>query len=64
MLPCPLRRISLCCLFAALLSALIPGPKAPGQSADEKAVKAVHAECGLGVRPPVPVFPQGQVTRK
>ena len=22
----------------------------------EKAVKAVHAECGLGVRPPVPVF--------
>ena len=23
----------------------------------EKAVKAVHAECGLGMRPPVPVFP-------
>jgi aspartokinase len=22
----------------------------------EQAVKAVHAECGLGVRPPVPVF--------
>jgi aspartate kinase len=22
----------------------------------EKAVKAVHAECGLGLRPPVPVF--------
>jgi bifunctional aspartokinase / homoserine dehydrogenase 1 len=30
----------------------------------EKAVKAVHAECGLGLRPPVPVFPMGQVTRK
>jgi aspartate kinase len=26
----------------------------------EKAVKAVHAECGLGMRPPVPVFPFGQ----
>jgi aspartate kinase len=26
----------------------------------EKAVKAVHAECGLGSRPPVPVFPLGQ----
>jgi aspartate kinase len=25
----------------------------------EKAVKAVHAECGLGLRPPVPVFPFG-----
>jgi aspartate kinase len=24
----------------------------------EKAVRAVHAECGLGVRPPVPVFPK------
>ncbi len=23
----------------------------------EKAVKAVHAECGLGRRPPAPVFP-------
>jgi hypothetical protein len=22
----------------------------------ERAVQAVHAECGLGVRPPVPVF--------
>jgi aspartate kinase len=22
----------------------------------ERAVRAVHAECGLGVRPPVPVF--------
>jgi aspartate kinase len=30
----------------------------------EKAVKAVHAECGLGMRPPVPVFPLGNVTRK
>ena len=30
----------------------------------EKAVKAVHAECGLGIRPPVPVFPLGNVTRK
>jgi aspartate kinase len=30
----------------------------------EKAVKAVHAECGLGRRPPVPVFPMGQVTRR
>jgi aspartokinase len=29
----------------------------------EKAVKAVHAECGLGSRPPVPVFPMGQVSR-
>jgi aspartate kinase len=26
----------------------------------EKAVKAVHAECGLGNRPPVPVFQYGQ----
>ena len=26
----------------------------------EKAVKAVHAECGLGIRPPVPVFPFGE----
>src|ERR1019366_3312159 len=26
----------------------------------EKAVGAVHAECGLGMRPPVPVFPFGQ----
>jgi hypothetical protein len=26
----------------------------------EKAVKAVHAECGLGMRPPVPVFPFGE----
>jgi len=23
----------------------------------ERAVRAVHAECGLGRRPPVPVFP-------
>ena len=23
----------------------------------ERAVRAVHAECGLGQRPPVPVFP-------
>jgi len=23
----------------------------------EKAVRAVHAECGLGSRPPEPVFP-------
>ncbi|HXA51069.1 MAG TPA: ACT domain-containing protein, partial [Candidatus Acidoferrum sp.] len=30
----------------------------------EKAVKAVHAECGLGIRPPVPVFPMGDVSRK
>ncbi len=30
----------------------------------EKAVKAVHAECGLGNRPPVPVFPMGQVSRR
>ena len=29
----------------------------------EKAVKAVHAECGLGMRPPVPVFPFGSVRR-
>ena len=27
----------------------------------EKAVRAVHAECGLGLRPPVPVFPFGHV---
>ena len=26
----------------------------------EKAVRAVHAECGLGRRPPAPVFPAGQ----
>jgi bifunctional aspartokinase / homoserine dehydrogenase 1 len=26
----------------------------------ENAVKAVHAECGMGVRPPSPVFPQGK----
>ncbi|MBS1859992.1 MAG: aspartate kinase, partial [Acidobacteria bacterium] len=30
----------------------------------EKAVRAVHAECGLGNRPPVPVFPMGHVSRK
>ncbi|MDE3166666.1 MAG: aspartate kinase [Acidobacteriota bacterium] len=30
----------------------------------EKAVRAVHAECGLGLRPPVPVFPMGHVSRK
>jgi aspartate kinase len=34
----------------------------------EKAVKAVHAECGLGMRPPVPVFPfsesEGRAPRK
>lgn len=30
----------------------------------EKAVRAVHAECGLGVRPPMPVFPMGHVSRK
>lgn len=29
----------------------------------EKAVRAVHAECGLGQRPPVPVFQKGEVTR-
>ena len=29
----------------------------------EKAVKAVHAECGLGMRPPVPVFPFGGFAR-
>ena len=28
-----------------------------GRDGLEKAVKAVHAECGLGQRPPVPVFP-------
>ena len=28
----------------------------------ENAVKAVHAECGLGRRPPAPVFPQGRLT--
>jgi aspartokinase/homoserine dehydrogenase 1 len=28
----------------------------------EKAVRAVHAECGLGRRPPVPVFPSGRLT--
>jgi aspartate kinase len=27
----------------------------------ENAVKAVHAECGLGVRPPQPVFPLGSL---
>jgi aspartate kinase len=30
----------------------------------EKAVKAVHAECGLGSRPPVPVFQFGQTATK
>ena len=30
----------------------------------EKAVKAVHAECGLGLRPPVPVFPRGDLSRR
>ncbi len=29
----------------------------------EKAVRAVHAECGLGNRPPVPVFPAPRKTR-
>ena len=29
----------------------------------EKAVRAVHAECGLGQRPPVPVFQKGEVPR-
>jgi aspartate kinase len=28
----------------------------------ENAVRAVHAECGLGSRPPVPVFPTGRAT--
>ena len=28
------------------------------------AVKAVHAECGLGGAPSVPVFPIGQASRK
>jgi aspartate kinase len=28
----------------------------------ENAVRAVHAECGLGRRPPAPVFPDGRVT--
>ena len=28
----------------------------------ENAVRAVHAECGLGRRPPAPVFPQGRLT--
>src|SRR5258708_27073606 len=31
-------------LFGALVSAPLPGPKAPGQSADEKAIKAVHSK--------------------
>ena len=31
-------------LFAALLSAPLLGPKAPGQSADEKAIKATHSK--------------------
>ena len=26
----------------------------------EKAVKAVHAECGMGQRPPAPIFPDGK----
>ena len=30
----------------------------------EKAVRAVHAECGLGLRPPVPVFTFPRPTRK
>lgn len=30
----------------------------------EKAVRAVHAECGLGQRPPVPVFPFPHSDRK
>ena len=29
----------------------------------EKAVRAVHAECGLGRRPPVPVFQKGEIPR-
>jgi aspartokinase/homoserine dehydrogenase 1 len=28
----------------------------------ERAVRAVHAECGLGRRPPAPVFPSGRLT--
>jgi aspartate kinase len=28
----------------------------------ENAVRAVHAECGLGRRPPAPVFPSGRLT--
>jgi aspartokinase len=28
----------------------------------ENAVRAVHAECGLGRRPPAPVFPQGRLS--
>ena len=31
-------------LFAALLNGPLLGPKAPGQSADEKAIKAVHSK--------------------
>lgn len=31
-----------------------------GRDGLEKAVKAVHAECGLGLRPPVPVLPSGK----
>jgi hypothetical protein len=31
-------------LFAALIGALVPGPKAPVLSADEKAIKAVHSK--------------------
>ena len=30
----------------------------------EKAVRAVHAECGLGQRPPVPVFQKGELPRQ
>jgi aspartokinase/homoserine dehydrogenase 1 len=29
----------------------------------EKAVRAVHAECGLGQRPPVPVFQKGELPK-
>ena len=29
----------------------------------EKAVRAVHAECGMGLRPPAPVFAAGRVRR-
>jgi bifunctional aspartokinase / homoserine dehydrogenase 1 len=30
----------------------------------EQAVRAVHAECGLGDRPPMPVFEKGELPRK
>jgi aspartate kinase len=30
----------------------------------EKAVRAVHAECGLGQRPPVPVFQKGELPKQ